>query len=126
MNAPKEHEALSRRAKACFDDSVERLDATTQSRLHRARQAALAGRDRGRLRTWRVGYAWLPVAGLVAGAAVVALLVRAPAPEALPVADPAEVDADVLFGEDQLEMLENLEFYYWMDEVDGRSARHQG
>jgi hypothetical protein len=41
MTKPTEEEELQARARALFDDSVERLDAETLSRLNQGRQRAL-------------------------------------------------------------------------------------
>lgn len=126
-----EEQALVGAAKACFDESVERLDAETLSRLNRARRAALAARGGRSLPAWR---GLLPATGVAAAVAMAALLLlRAPDPATMPVTlpvdnsvdNPADV-ADLLFGEDNLEMLEDLEFYIWMDEVDGGRARGMG
>ncbi|MEM7706497.1 MAG: hypothetical protein AAF358_13130 [Pseudomonadota bacterium] len=89
------------------------LDAATLSRLNRARQQALDDvrhESRGR---------WLP-GGLAAGAAVVAVAIgltgRVP-PPAQPLLEQPVSDFTVLASDESLEMLENLEFYAWLDEV---------
>ena len=104
------------RAKALFDDSVAALDGETQSRLNRGRQAALS-EIRGRRSLWPT---LVPVTG-VAAAAVVAVLVigRAPEMEAL---DAPVTDIEILLDEDSLEMLEDLEFYSWMELADADST----
>jgi hypothetical protein len=96
--------------------SADDIDGATASRLNRARQAAL-GEMPGR----RAGPGWLVPA--LSTAAVGALAVglwlnRSAAPE-LP-AGPATVvesagDMDLLLAADSLEMLEDLEFYAWLD-----------
>jgi len=103
------------RARAAFDASVNRLDAATQSRLTRARHAALAELERPRP---RLG-GWLPVAAL-AGAAIVAVALwlqpGAPGqpPEAPGLASFAGEDLELLTAGDDLDMLdEDIEFYAW-------------
>lgn len=123
MNVSKEHEELAGRAKARFDESVERLDGATLSRLNRARHAALANR---RERPVLAGRGLLPVTACAAAAVAVALLVRTPEPATLPLTGSAEQDAEFLFGEDNLEMFENLEFYFWMEEFNGATAINLG
>ncbi|MDP1651091.1 MAG: hypothetical protein Q8L56_00025 [Rhodocyclaceae bacterium] len=94
-------------------DSADDLDAATAARLKRGRQAAL---DQWRER--RPGRAWLvpAVSAAVVGAVVVALWTGqgvepvAPAPAIESVAD-----MDLLLAEDNLEMLEDLDFYAWLD-----------
>lgn len=117
---------LARQAKALFDESVEKLDAATLSELNRARHRALAELERGRRTDTRT---WLLPAGGAAAAAALAFLVvgtnegdlRAPA--GIPA---AETDFEMLIDESSLEMLEELEFYAWLelDEVD--DAGHTG
>jgi hypothetical protein len=97
-------------AKRRFDESVGRIDGGTQSRLTRARHAALAEAASARLAPqW-----WLPATG-VAGAAVLAVVLWTtitPSPDA---GAPALADIEILLTDDSLEMLEDLEFYSWID-----------
>jgi hypothetical protein len=113
MKKPFDEEQLSTQAKALFDDSVERLDAATLSRLNQGRQRALqeihTAEPAGR---WAL---WAPAGGLAA-AAVVAVVVwqGAPVEHSAPAPDSA-TDFEILLSEDSLDMLEDLEFYSWMD-----------
>ncbi len=98
------------KAKAQFDESVERLDGATLSRLNRGREAALdAARDRRQ--PWVY---WLPATG--AAAAVVIALTMTMGPEA-PVDTPV-ADFEILLGEESIEMYEELEFYAWLESTD--------
>jgi hypothetical protein len=113
MNKPLNEEELQARAKALFDDSVEKLDAAALSRLNQGRQRALqevqGGGPRGQ---WA---RWVPAGGLAA-AAVVAVVVWQGAPvEDTAAADGSAADFEILLSEDSLDMLEDLEFYSWMD-----------
>lgn len=97
-----------------LDDGVRRLDGHTASRLNRLRQAALdqALGNRG----WRQ---WLrPIYALASCAAValaLSLMWRMPeAPMAASV--PATDDFELLAGAEDLEMIENLEFYAWLEQ----------
>ena len=106
-----EDEAFAARAKDLFDQSVQRLDGQTQSRLNRGRHAALAKLQPCQ-RQW---LQWAPAAG-VAAAAVVAVVIlngRAPVDELTPL--PTANDFEILLNEESFEMLEELEFYSWMD-----------
>jgi hypothetical protein len=123
MTAPGEHDDWARRAKERFDESVERLDAATLSRLKRARREALEAASSRRDRALRP---WLPATGVVAALALVALLVRGPEPALPPVPEPAEGDVLLLLGEDHLEMLEDFEFYYWIDELRADAGNARG
>ncbi len=102
-------EKFAGEAKALFDESVERLDAATLSRLNRNRHAALE-QARGAKTRWR---RWAPATGVVA-AVVVAVVLALPGNslEPMPAGTP---DMDILLGEDSIEMLEDLEFYVWLD-----------
>lgn len=124
MTAP-DPDAWLRRARALLDESTQSLDAATLSRLNRARQAALEPRRP------RAGWAWSGLAAVGAGALALAIAVglqRLPGePASAPDADaPARAaasedgDDDLLAAED-LEFLEDLDFYQWLDR-EGRSA----
>ena len=112
---------LERKAAAAFDASVRGLDADTRSRLNRRRQAALAELDRGSLRPW---LHWAPAGGFAAVAALVVFAWTARQPAVDVVASPAAVDFEILLNTDDLEMLEELDFYSWMelDEENGTNG----
>ena len=98
-------------AKEHFDDSVTGLDAATQSRLNRSRQVALAELERAK----PVWVQWAPATG-VAAAAVVAVVMWSGSPVPDDAVVPAvATDMEILLTEDSLEMLEDLEFYSWID-----------
>ena len=68
MKKPLDEKELTTQAKALFDDSVERLDAATLSRLNQGRQKALQEiRDTGSAGEWA---RWVPAGGLAAAAVV--------------------------------------------------------
>jgi hypothetical protein len=106
-----EEEALAARAKELFDESVQELDAATQSRLNRGRHEALAQLQPGG-RQW---LHWAPAAGVAAAALVAAVVFtgRPPADDLAPL--PTANDFEILLNEDSFEMLEELEFYSWLD-----------
>ncbi|MDH3439313.1 MAG: DUF3619 family protein [Gammaproteobacteria bacterium] len=103
-------DAFAKKAKQQFDESVDRLDGETQSRLNRARHAALA-----ELRPSRPAWVqWAPAAG-VAAAAVLAVVLWTGNPVVEDLSAPAVAsDMEILLTEDSLEMLEDLEFYSWI------------
>ena len=104
-------DAFAGSAKALFDESVERLDGETRSRLNRSRHAALAELERGGP-AWAK---WVPATG-VAAAAVMALPICTGGPQTDDLGPPAVAsDMEILLTEDSLEMLEDLEFYSWID-----------
>ena len=116
MNEPDQDKALEEAAKALFDDSVERLDAATLSKLNQSRQRALEELDRGRVAGRWVR--WAPATGVVAAAIVAVVVMRGP-DGVEPVVAPVNTAADfeILLGDDSLEMLEDLEFYAWIDDA---------
>ena len=113
MKKPMDERDLAVQAKALFDDSVERLDAATLSRLNQGRQKALEEvRAAGPAGQWA---RWVPAGG-VAAAAVVAVFVwqGVPVEHSAPAANSA-ADFEIMLSEDSLDMLEDLEFYSWID-----------
>ena len=113
MKKPLDEKELTAQAKALFDDSVERIDAATLSRLNQGRQKALQEiREPGPAGEWA---RWVPAGGLAA-AAVVAVVVwqGVPVEHSAPAAGTA-TDFEIMLSEDSLDMLEDLEFYSWID-----------
>lgn len=111
-----EKTTLERRAKALFDASVDGLDARTRSRLTQARHAALAALAQQRepfMRRW-----WLPAAGLATAALAAVIVVFNLNPAAnehqFAAASLAE-DMDILSGAENIELLEDMEFYAWLE-----------
>jgi hypothetical protein len=111
----------SERLRRALEASTEHLDAASLSRLKRARQAALEAARPVRRRPWA-----LPVGlAFAASFAVAALLLPGllPSPTAtapaLPVVDPEFA----LLGEDvEPALLEDLEFYAWLDSQQGEDT----
>lgn len=115
MNDPtdRDDEVLSAQAKAVFDRSVDRLDAATLSRLNQSRHRALehAGKRRSAMALQR----WAPATGLAA-AALVAVAVWTTNEEPAPSVSPTvATDLEIILELDEFEMLEDLEFYSWID-----------
>ncbi len=113
MKKPLDEKELEAQAKALFDNSVEQLDAATLSRLNQGRQKALQEIDTaGPAGQW---VWWVPAGGLAA-AAVVAVVLWQGAPVEHSAPEPGSAtDFEILLSEDSLDMLEDLEFYSWMD-----------
>jgi hypothetical protein len=115
-----EHPKWTRQAQALLDESAQKLDASTLSRLNRARQAALGQR---RARTMR---AWFVPAGF-ASACVLLLAVavwhgHAPRPVHSPPAStssqPDELATNEADVNDDDEFYEDLDFYTWLEAQD--------
>ncbi len=112
MKKPLDETELEAQAKALFDNSVEQLDAATLSRLNQGRQKALQEIDTAGAGQW---VWWVPAGGLAA-AAVVAVVLWQGAPVELGAPEPGSAtDFEILLSEDSLDMLEDLEFYSWID-----------
>ncbi len=104
----KSDEQVDQRAKDLFDESVERLDAATLSRLNRDRQAALAEASRT---GWHWS-GWMPATGMAAAVLLAVIVMRGPG--GADVIEAPAADFDILLGEASIEMLEELEFYSWL------------
>lgn len=112
-------------AKELLDESARDLDAAALSRLNRARQAALAQRAPRRRAAWL----FLPAGFAGACALLLALGVwhaRRPLTAPLP-AQPTgavagnalnSVDLDMIASGDDMEMMQDLDFYAWLDAQD--------
>ena len=113
MNGNSNMRDVETRARQLFDDSVERIDGATRSRLTRARHAALAELERPGVRAG----SWLPAGALAAAAVLAVALWIGPGPAGRSPPVFASVPADdfelLAVGED-LDMLgEDAEFYAW-------------
>jgi hypothetical protein len=115
MNATDEARWLAQ-LRAQLNEDAHNLDAATASRLNRARQRALdEGLGRRRSALGFLGYA---LAAGIAAVLAVNVLVRVPEPsEPMPavVAAPGVDDIELLAGSEELEMIEDLEFYAWLE-----------
>ncbi len=109
---------LEKRAREWFSRSVESVDAPTLSKLHEARCAALAGRNRDHAAR---GSGWL-AAGALASLALVAITLWATrdkwsgSPEPASDMVSAEVIELIVAGEDLDLAADELEFYAWLDQ----------
>lgn len=99
---------LERKAQALFEDSVERLDARTRSKLTQARNRALDEVKQGAARR---RWVWAPAGGFALATVIAVGVVlwpgRGPQPDAA--VEDLEIAADS-------DLLEDVEFYAWLDE----------
>ena len=116
MTDPNEDRQFVERSRELFDDSVEKLDAATLSRLNRGRHAALE--QLNNRRNAAIWSRWLPATGVVAAALVTVVVMRGP--DAIDIAaEPVTAsDFEMLLEEESLEMFEELEFYSWLESAD--------
>ncbi len=97
------------------------LDAHTASRLNQARQRALQELDRPARDT----LGWLPVgvaATVLAAVALVSLNMLQPVPSPQQAASPDLPNLELMFAETDLEMLEEVEFYLWLESKETTSV----
>ena len=113
MNEQKDDELFEAKAKRLFDDSVQAIDGQMQSRLNRGRQQALA--ELRRRRAVNVLGVWAPATGVAAAAVVAVMLWSGNRPPAEMTPPSSATDLEILLNEDSLEMLEELEFYSWIE-----------
>ena len=112
-------------AQELFAESVERLDAATLSKLNRSRQAAIA--EMSNTASHYGWLRWMPATGLAAAAIVAVVMLNGPATVDLPNGtESAATDFEILLGDDSLEMIEELEFYSWIDVADLDAADNVG
>ena len=118
-NEPHESE-LEHKARALFEDSVERLDARTRSRLTQARNRALDEMSKGVVRRW----IWAPAGGIALAAIVAVVLSWGGLRSGADSGAVALEDIDIVADSENLEMLQDVEFYMWLDDAtpDGHSG----
>lgn len=118
MNADQEPEIPSEieaRSKAAFDASVDEVNARVRSRLTQARFAAVAELERRKRSLWQ--RILVPATGLAAVAIVAALVVGPLIHRTGSTgATLADEDMPILLDTDNMEMIENMEFYAWLDD----------
>lgn len=114
-------EQLARRAKQLFDESVDSLDARTLSRLNQSRQAALA--KAGSRSGFTALSPWVPAASVAAAAVFAVVLWTGQTGNDQIMRAGTVSDIEILLNEDSLEMLDELEFYSWMDlDIESRAG----
>src|SRR5262245_24117696 len=111
---------LEERASSLLQDSAERLDGRTRSRLTQARNAALDAANQNQ--TVR----WLPLGVAAAAAALtVTLLLNSGRQTVDPEVNPIDAqialspveEIEIVTAEDSLEFYRDVEFYAWLDSV---------
>ena len=123
MTESRENKDFVAQARKVFDDSVEQLDGATLSRLNQGRHKALEEIRRPGVVHWG---RWAPAAGVAAAAAIAVIMMNGTT-VTLPQNDPVTAsDFEMLLETESLEMLENLEFFSLLDEVDAESNAHVG
>ena len=119
VNTP---DPIEERSRELFDDSVERLDARTRSRLNQARQRALEEVKKGSVRRY-----WMaaPLGGLAAAALIALVLIRSGGEAITPSSDEAAMaldDIDIVADADNFELIQDVEFYSWLPDQGDNSG----
>jgi hypothetical protein len=119
VNTPDPFEERSREV---FDDSVERLDARTRSRLNQARQRALEEVKKGSARRY-----WLaaPLGGLAAAALIALVMIRTGGEAVAPGSEETAMtldDIDIVADADSFELIQDVEFYSWLPDPSDNSG----
>jgi len=114
-----EDSALGQRSRELFNEQVANLDARTRSRLNQARQTAL---DAVRGESHASSVRWLVPAGGVAALVLVGLFSMQfigsgdePLPDASMTVASTVADVEIIASGDELEMLQNVDFYAWLE-----------
>jgi hypothetical protein len=111
MSSDQETEFVGR-LRQQLDRHADQLDEVTASRLRAARRRALEANTRRAFR-------WLPVSGVAAAAAaLLAVLVWQQHSGDLAA---VQEDWDILAAGEELELIEELEFYDWLEQTQSRS-----
>ncbi len=110
--SPREDEAFIDAVKQHLDRHADDLDELTSARLQAIRRRALDENKRPAL-------GWLPLGGLATAA--VALLAVAIWTFAPPVTDGLPGDPELLAQAEDLELIEELDFYVWLEEIESNS-----
>ena len=103
------------RVREQLDADIESLDAATQAQLTRIRHTILAPRER---HSWWSD--WAPAGAFASALLAALLLMNNPARDGDPARD-VLLDLDLITGTESLEMLEDLEFYLWLESDDRAS-----
>jgi len=114
-NDHRSRDTIEQRSKALFDASVTSLSASLRSKLTQARHAAVDSVKQPRPSALRK---WLPAATAAAVTLIVTAVLftgatlRSPASETKLTSD----DLALLLEDDNLDLVEELEFYSWLDD----------
>lgn len=112
---------FERKARALFEESVERLDARTRSKLTQARNRALEEVGKG---VARRRWIWAPAGGVALAAIVAVVLSWGGLRSGAETGAVALEDLDIVADSESFEMLEDVEFYMWLE--DATPDRHSG
>ena len=119
-----EPDPIEERSRELFQDSVERLDARTRSRLNQARHLALNELKEPSLRRY-----WLGAPLVVAASVLMAVLLMNGHEAVLTPGDSDTFsldDLDIVADDDSFEMIREVEFYSWLADEGVGSSYNSG
>jgi len=114
-------EQLAQQIRQALDKQASGLDAQTRSRLHAARQQALArAGSKKRFFRWPIisgadSFSWMP-AGAMASLLLVSLIMLSLQHSGQQSIAPLGSELDTLLVSEELELYEQLDFYLWLDQ----------
>jgi hypothetical protein len=112
----KSKEEFERKTRELFDAEVAGLDAATRSKLNHARQRALTELDRSGFTLLRTPLPQAAAAAIAVAAVGGLLFLRGGVETPIPTADVSVAsDIEILLAEDDIEFLEEIEFYAWLE-----------
>jgi hypothetical protein len=113
QNDNREREIASR-ARQLFADSVRSVDGQTRSKLAEARAQAVEAAGRRRRRWLPAPAALVPIGGLAAAVLAVALIWQNPGAPPVTIEPAVLSDLDILLDGEDLDLLQDLDFYAWL------------
>ena len=112
----KSQKDFEQKTRELFDAEVEGLDAATRSKLNRARQRALTELDRPGIALLRTPLPQAAAAAIAVAAVGGLLFMRGGVETPVPTAEIGVAsDIEILLAEDDIEFLEEIEFYAWLE-----------
>ncbi|MFQ5518564.1 MAG: hypothetical protein ACE5E3_01045 [Mariprofundus sp.] len=102
------HKQFERLSRAILDETVENMDGATRMRLSAMRRAALASKEKPR--------SWLLPSSLVTALAVLMLIWMVPQQQDNNGFDTPMEDIDLLASDVDLDLLDEVEFYQWLED----------
>ena len=102
------------KAKQAFHQSVQSLDGETRSRLARARAQAVEAAKSRRFNLAPWGFSLAPIGAVAAAALALAVIWQLPSAPEQAVEAVVISDLDLLLDEEDLGMIEDLDFYAWL------------
>ena len=102
-------EELKNRAREKFENSVDAIDGETASRITQTRNKALAHQSK---KSWFNKFTLYPATVMASITLAVMLFLNQSDIET----EPAAMDIDLISSSEELEMIEELDFYVWLDD----------